>query len=217
LISKFILSTESRNKKKGRKLFFDFKNDDKGILIATDVAARGLDFPGIDWIVQYDPPDDPKDYIHRVGRAARGIDGKGKALLFLLPSELQLLQILREYKVKLEEYEYPKNKVANIQAQLEKLVAKSYNLNRSAHEGYRGYLLSYASHSLKEVYNVFEVDVTKVARSFGLTIAPRINLNINIPNKRHIPNHNKTRNRKSFGEEKVLKKRKLNSKKSYVV
>jgi len=189
----------------------------KGILIATDVAARGLDFPGIDWIVQFDPPDDPKDYIHRVGRAARGIDGKGKALLFLLPSELQLLQILREYKVKLEEYEYPKNKVANIQAQLEKLVAKSYNLNRSAQEGYRGYLLSYASHSFKEVYNVFDVDVTKVARSFGLTIAPRINLNINVPNKRHIPKHNKTRNRKGYGEEKVLKKRKLNSKKAFVV
>jgi ATP-dependent RNA helicase DDX18/HAS1 len=40
---------------------------DKGILLCTDVAARGLDIPAVDWILQYDPPDDPKEYIHRWG------------------------------------------------------------------------------------------------------------------------------------------------------
>jgi len=45
--------------------------------------------------VQYDPPDDPKDYIHRVGRTARGDEGKGSALLFLLPEELKLLIYLQ--------------------------------------------------------------------------------------------------------------------------
>ena len=38
---------------------------DKGVLLCTDVAARGLDIPAVDWILQYDPPDDPKEYIHR--------------------------------------------------------------------------------------------------------------------------------------------------------
>ena len=40
--------------------FFQFCNTESGILLCTDVAARGLDIPAVDWIVQYDPPDDPK-------------------------------------------------------------------------------------------------------------------------------------------------------------
>ena len=43
----------------------DYKCSFQGILFCTDVAARGLDIPEVDWIVQYDPPDDPREYIHR--------------------------------------------------------------------------------------------------------------------------------------------------------
>jgi ATP-dependent RNA helicase DDX18/HAS1 len=52
--------------------------------LCTDIAARGLDIPQVDWIIQYDPPLDIKEYIHRVGRTCRGANAKGKALLFLL-------------------------------------------------------------------------------------------------------------------------------------
>ena len=52
----------------------------------------------MDWIVQYDPPDDPKEYIHRVGRTARA-GGCGHALLFLLPEELGFLKFLKHAKV----------------------------------------------------------------------------------------------------------------------
>lgn len=71
----------------------------------------------MDWIVQYDPPDDPRDYIHRVGRTARA--GKvGKSLLFLLESELGFLRYLKEAKVPLNEYSFPVDKVANVQSQV---------------------------------------------------------------------------------------------------
>ena len=49
----------------------------------------------MDWIIQYDPPDDPKEYIHRVGRTARGRAGRGRALLLLLPEEVGFLRYLR--------------------------------------------------------------------------------------------------------------------------
>ncbi|MAQ71263.1 MAG: ATP-dependent RNA helicase, partial [Alphaproteobacteria bacterium] len=66
----------------------NFRNNKYRVLVATDVAARGLDIPAVDWIIQFDPPDEPKEYIHRVGRTARGAGTKGRALLFLIPEEL---------------------------------------------------------------------------------------------------------------------------------
>ncbi|KAL2573238.1 hypothetical protein AAZV13_17G113300 [Glycine max] len=98
--------------------FFDFCKAEKGILLCTDVAARGLDIPAVDWIVQYDPPDEPKEYIHRVGRTARGEGGKGNALLFLIPEELQFLRYLKAAKVPVKEYAYDEKKVANVQSHL---------------------------------------------------------------------------------------------------
>jgi superfamily II DNA/RNA helicase len=115
-----LLTTASQGKQKQQKrtnTFFEFINAQTGILLCTDVAARGLDIPRVDWIIQFDPPDDPRDYIHRVGRTARA--GKvGKSLLFLLPSELGFLRYLKEAKVPLNEFTFPADRIANVQSQV---------------------------------------------------------------------------------------------------
>ncbi|XP_058087184.1 ATP-dependent RNA helicase HAS1 [Magnolia sinica] len=158
--------------------FFDFCKAEKGILLCTDVAARGLDIPAVDWIVQYDPPDEPKEYIHRVGRTARGEGGKGHALLFLIPEELQFLRYLKEAKVPLKEYEFSEKKLANVQSRLVELVASNYYLNKSAKEAYRSYILAYNSHSMKDIFNVHRLDLQAVATSFCFSSPPKINLTI---------------------------------------
>ena len=68
----------------------------------------------MDWIVQFDPPDDTKEYIHRVGRTCRGANSNGNALLFLLPEEKEYLKYLKASKVNLNEYEFPESKLANV-------------------------------------------------------------------------------------------------------
>ncbi|KAH7528819.1 hypothetical protein FEM48_Zijuj05G0113000 [Ziziphus jujuba var. spinosa] len=158
--------------------FFDFCKADKGILLCTDVAARGLDIPAVDWIVQYDPPDEPKEYIHRVGRTARGEGAKGNALLFLIPEELQFLRYLKAAKVPVKEYEFSNKKLANVQSHLEKLVSGNYYLNKSAKDAYRSYVLAYNSHSMKDIFNVHHLDMQAVAASFCFSNPPKVNLNI---------------------------------------
>jgi ATP-dependent RNA helicase DDX18/HAS1 len=97
-------------------------------------------------------------------------------LLFLLPSELGFLKYLRQHKVPLNEYEF--NKLANVQAQLEKLIEKNYYLHRSAHDAYRSYLQSYAAHSLKDIYDVHNLDLVGVGKGFGFSTPPKVHLAI---------------------------------------
>lgn len=174
-----VLDLHGRQKQNKRtSTFYKFCKTEKAILICTDVAARGLDIPAVDWIIQYDPPDEPKEYIHRVGRTARGVNGKGKALLFLLPSELVFLRHLKAARVPLNEYEFPEKKMAKVQPQLEKLIATNYALNRSASDAYRSYLQAYVSHGMKDIFNVHELDLKAVATSFCFDNPPRVNLNM---------------------------------------
>ncbi|MFW6084641.1 MAG: DEAD/DEAH box helicase [Gemmatimonadota bacterium] len=68
-----------------------FRDRETRVLVATNVAARGLDIVGVTHVVNFDVPDDPKDYVHRVGRTARG-DETGDAITFMSPHEILLVK-----------------------------------------------------------------------------------------------------------------------------
>ena len=72
----------------------DFARVTGGCLLCTDVAARGLDIPGVDWVIQFDAPQDPAAFVHRVGRTAR-MGREGSALLFLAPHESSYVEFLK--------------------------------------------------------------------------------------------------------------------------
>jgi ATP-dependent RNA helicase DDX47/RRP3 len=81
-----------------------FKTGGRNILIATDVASRGLDIPGVDLVVNYDVPQASKDYIHRVGRTARA--GKsGKSITLVTQYDVEWYQrVEHSLGKKLDEY-----------------------------------------------------------------------------------------------------------------
>ena len=68
-----------------------FRKGDEKTLIATDISARGIDVPHVDFVVNYDLPDNAEQYVHRVGRTGRGRE-KGQALSFCATEELELLE-----------------------------------------------------------------------------------------------------------------------------
>merc|ERR1712088_1096352 len=114
----------------------------------------------------------------RVGRTARGEGGKGHALMILRPEELGFLRYLKQANVPLNEFEFSWSKISNIQPQMEKLITKNYFLNVSAKEAYKAYVRAYESHSLKQIYDVHNLDLASVGRSFGFVVPPHIDIGV---------------------------------------
>lgn len=73
-----------------------FRNNQNRVLITTDVAARGIDIPDVNYVINYDLPDNPENYVHRVGRTGRGTK-RGQALSFCAEKEVPLLEAIEEY------------------------------------------------------------------------------------------------------------------------
>lgn len=75
----------------------DFKNGHIDILVATDVVARGIDINDIKLVVNFDIPHDPEDYVHRIGRTARGTNGEGLAITFVATDEQAQFKRIEEF------------------------------------------------------------------------------------------------------------------------
>ncbi|HOY40763.1 MAG TPA: DEAD/DEAH box helicase [Chitinophagales bacterium] len=78
------------------KVMNAFKKGTTKILIATDINARGIDIPNVDYVVNYDLPEEPENYVHRVGRTGRG-DKKGQAISFCSSEEKPVLKVIETF------------------------------------------------------------------------------------------------------------------------
>ncbi|MDP1800632.1 MAG: C-terminal helicase domain-containing protein, partial [Bacteroidota bacterium] len=76
-----------------------FKSGEIKVLIATDISARGVHIDNVDYVVNYDLPDQPENYVHRVGRTGRGMQ-KGNAVTFCAPEEKIILKEIETFLTK---------------------------------------------------------------------------------------------------------------------
>jgi ATP-dependent RNA helicase DDX10/DBP4 len=115
-----LLHLHGKQKQTTRLTTFDrFSSSKSSLLICTDVAARGLDFPAVDWVIQLDAPEDVDTYIHRVGRTAR-YQSEGKALLFLCPSEEKgMVQRWGEKSIEVKKIKIKSSKMGDLKQQMQ--------------------------------------------------------------------------------------------------
>lgn len=145
------------------------------VLFATDVAARGLDFPAVDWVVQLDAPEDADTYIHRVGRTAR-YERDGRAVLFLDPSEEEgMLTRLAEKKVPVERINIRQAKQKSIKDQLQHMLFQDPEIKYLGQKAFASYARSLYLQKDKSVFpDVSAYDWEGFAASLGLPGAPKI-------------------------------------------
>lgn len=185
------------------------------VLFCTDIAARGLDFPKVNWVLQYDCPEDYECYIHRVGRTARYKDN-GQGLLLLLPSEVKMIEILSNKKIPLQKISVNPKKQVSMTQILSQLLAKDTELKSLAQKAFTCYLRSIYLMPNKEVFKVNEIDQGKFAESMGLAIMPKLELKENesreTSQKKKLKIQKLREKEKLLKEEKKLKKKEMKNK-----
>lgn len=143
------------------------------VLIATDIAARGLDFPGISWVVQLDCPEDAETYIHRVGRTAR-FNGNGNALLVLLPTEVAMIEALAVKKVPIEKSQVNTSKLVKVDSRLQSFCAENQELHEQAKRCFVAYYKAIHTMKNKSIFKIKELPGDEFATSLGLSVPPRV-------------------------------------------
>lgn len=151
-----------------------FSASKNSCLFATDVVARGLDFPAVDWVIQLDCPEDADTYIHRVGRTAR-YERDGRAVLFLEPSEEEgMLKRLGQKKVTVEKINVRQKKQQSIKNQLQNMCFKNPELKYLGQKAFVSYVRSIYIQKDKEVFKLNELPLEEFSVSLGLPGAPKI-------------------------------------------
>ncbi|CAM9806181.1 unnamed protein product [Ectocarpus sp. 6 AP-2014] len=159
------------------QIYLDFVRRPGAVLLATDIAARGLDFPSVDWVIQVDAPEDAEGYIHRVGRTARYNSG-GRALLMMLPSEEEgVLAGLKPNNIPIKRLTINPEKVRMAGSAGKKasaLVASDPDKKRLAEKSFTSYVRAVQLMPNKQAFRLSELPLEEYAFSLGLAAAPRV-------------------------------------------
>ncbi|KAL5568835.1 hypothetical protein UlMin_025410 [Ulmus minor] len=149
-----------------------FTSLSNGILLCTDLAARGLDIPGVDCVVQFDPPQDPNVFVHRVGRTAR-MGREGSSIVFLLPKEESYVEFQRLRRVPLQEKELSDSEdVSDIVPQIRSAAAKDRDVMEKGIRAFVSYVRAYKEHQCSYIFSWKELEIGKLAMGFGLLQIP---------------------------------------------
>lgn len=149
------------------------------ILLTTDVAARGLDIPQVDLVIQVDPPSDPKVFLHRCGRAGRA-GRKGLSVIFLqLGREEDYIPFLEVRKTPITPLTLAGLDVSGLEAEtttnnLRKVTLTDRAFHDKAQRGFVSWVKSYSKHQASSIFRVPDIDWEDSGRAWGLLKLPKM-------------------------------------------
>uniref|UniRef100_A0A6Q2ZGL9 ATP-dependent RNA helicase n=1 Tax=Esox lucius TaxID=8010 RepID=A0A6Q2ZGL9_ESOLU len=144
-----------------------------GVLVCTDVMARGIDIPEVHWVLQYDPPSSASAFVHRCGRTAR-IGNQGNALVFLLPMEESYVTFLSiNQKCPLEQMA-PVSDVVDVLPKVKALALADRAMFDRGMRAFVSTIQAYAKHECSLIFRVKDLDFVALARGFALLRMPRM-------------------------------------------
>ncbi|KAK8051125.1 ATP-dependent RNA helicase DBP4 [Apiospora rasikravindrae] len=153
-----------------------FLRAEHSCLITTDVCARGVDFPSVDWVVQIDAPEDVDTYIHRVGRTARN-EKSGKAVLFLDPSEEEgMMERFESKRIPIVKISVKEGKKTDVTAKIQDQVFHSTELKYLAQKAFISYTRSISLQKDKNIFDLRALDLEGFSKSLGLPQMPQVKM-----------------------------------------
>lgn len=166
-----VISIHGKMKGKRQKIFNRFMKMEKGVLVCTDVMARGVDIPDVQWVLQYDAPKSSSSFIHRCGRTAR-MGNEGSAVLLLMPSEDAYIKFLElNQKVTLEKMD-PPPVINEVTSRVKKLATKDRAIYEKGVRAFVSYIKAYSKHECYLLFRMKDLDFGKVAQGFALLKMP---------------------------------------------
>ncbi|XP_070845754.1 ATP-dependent RNA helicase DDX55 [Chaetodon trifascialis] len=160
-------------KNKRNKIFADFRTLKSGVLVCTDVMARGIDIPDVNWVLQYDPPSSASAFVHRCGRTAR-IGNEGNALVFLLPMEESYVNFLSINQKCPLQMMPPVPDVVDVLPKVKALSLADRAMFDRSMRAFVSYVQAYAKHECSLIFRVKDLDFASLARGFALLRLPKM-------------------------------------------
>lgn len=150
----------------------------KQVLMTTDVAARGIDIPDVDLVIQIDPPTDPDVFLHRCGRTGRA-NKVGRAITFLNDNpeshEIEFIDFMSVKNITITELDPIYNDKHNeFQKNVDKFVLTDRGVHELGIKSYVGFVKYYTKHLASSIFRISLLDYIGIAKMYGLLRLPKM-------------------------------------------
>lgn len=171
-----VMLLHGKMRKRRLGTFTKFRSMSSGILVCTDVMARGVDIPDLHWVVQYDPPSNATAFVHRCGRTAR-IGKKGNALVYLLQNENAYVQFMEiNQRAPMFKHDAADNSGTKVDylTKLKSLALSDRAMYEKGVRAFVSYVQSYAKHECSLIFRLKDIDFGRLAFGFAMLRLPKM-------------------------------------------